>query len=190
MRSSLKMSRLGKKPIIIPDKVELNIKDDVLFFKGPLGESELKLFPDFEIIQEDKFLRVKPKIINKKTRMLWGTLWSLINNRLIGVSSGFTKTLILEGLGYNVEITPEKELVFKLGYSHPVKIKIPDNIKVEIKPLKGQFHIIISGNDKEKVGQFASFVRKIKPRNIYKLKGFRYLDEKVKVKPVKKAVGK
>lgn len=184
------MSKLGKKPIIIPDKVNVVINDDLIEINGPLGKNQLKLSSDFEIIKENNILKIKPKIINKKTKTLWGTFWSLINNSIKGVSEGFTKILILEGLGYGAEITSQKEIIFRLGFSHPLKIKIPDDIQVEIKSLKGQYQIIISGINKQKVGQFASLIRKIKPRDIYKLKGFRYLTEKVKTKPVKKTVGK
>lgn len=184
------MSKLGKKPIVIPENIEIEIDDFQIKIKGKLGEKKINIFPNFEIRKEGNLLKINPKIINKKTKMLWGTLWSLINNSLQGVSQGFTKTLILEGLGYSAELVADREIIFRLGFSHPIKIKIPDDIKVDIKPFKGQYHIVISSNDKQKVGQFASIIRKIKPRDIYKLKGFRYLEEKIKTKPVKKTIGK
>ena len=184
------MSKLGKKPIIIPENVSVEIKDDRINIKGKLGEKSLILFPNFEVINEDGLLKVRPKISDKKTKILWGTLWSLINNSIKGVSIGFSKTLILEGLGYSAEVNQEREIIFRLGFSHLVKIKIPEDIDVEIKSFKGQYQIVISGKDKQKVGQFASSIRKIKPRNVYKLKGFRYLDEKIKTKPIKKTIGK
>lgn len=184
------MSKLGKKLIKIPENVNVEINGNQVFFKGPLGEDKLIIFPNFEIIKEDNSLKLKPLTINKKTNSLWGTLSALIRNKLIGVSQGFSKTLILEGLGYSAEITSENEIIFRLGFSHPIKIKIPEEIKVEINALKGQYQIVISGKDKEKVGLFASIIRKIKPRNVYKLKGFRYLNEKVKIKPIKKTIGK
>ncbi|MCS7184126.1 MAG: 50S ribosomal protein L6 [Patescibacteria group bacterium] len=184
------MSKLGKRPIIIPEKVSLEIEERKIKIKGPLGENVLILPEEFEILINNNMVNIKPKIINKKTKIMWGTLRSLLANKILGVSQGFNRTLILEGLGYSAELISERELSFKVGFSHPIKISIPEEIKVEIKPLKGQFHLIVSGKDKEKVGQFTAQIKKIKPRDSYKLKGFRYLEEKVKTKQVKKAVGK
>ncbi|GIW66055.1 MAG: 50S ribosomal protein L6 [Candidatus Parcubacteria bacterium] len=184
------MSKLGKKPIKLPEKVELKIENENIIIKGPLGELLFKLDKDFDLIKEDNCLFIKPKVYNKRTKVMWGTLWSLLNNKINDVINGFSKVLILEGLGYTVEKISENELLFKLGLSHPIKIKIPDGINVDIKQLKGQFEITISGINREKIGLFTSQIRKIKPRDIYKLKGFRYINELVKTKPVKKTIGK
>jgi large subunit ribosomal protein L6 len=184
------MSKLGKRPINIPEKVNIDIiNENEIFIKGPLGEDRFILPSDFKVVKEENLIKILPKILNKKNKVLWGTLKSLLNNKIIGVNEGFSKTLILEGLGYSAEVNG-REINFRLGFSHPVKVNIPENLSVEIKSFKNQYHIIIKGQDKQQVGQFASYLRKIKPRNIYKLKGFRYLEEKVKLKPVKKAVGK
>ncbi|GIW66429.1 MAG: 50S ribosomal protein L6 [Candidatus Parcubacteria bacterium] len=184
------MSKLGKKPIYIPEKVEVKIDNYNIIIKGPLGQLNFLLDENFEVVKQENYLTIKPLVINKRTKVLWGTMWSLLNNKINDVQYGYTKTLILEGLGYSVEKNSDNELLFKLGLSHPVKIQIPDGIKVEIKQLKGQFQIIVSGIEREKVGLFAAQIRKLKVRNVYKLKGFRYLNENVKTKPVKKSIGK
>jgi len=190
------MSKLGKKGIKIPEKVNLElISDNFLKIKGPLGEEEYKLPEGFfaEINNNEVFIKpVKAKDsakINKKIKRLWGTTRAILNNKIMSTIQEFQKVLILQGLGYNAEIVGD-EIRFKLGFSHPIIVKIPQDIKVKIEPLKNQFRIIISGRDKKNVGEFAAFIRKIKVRDIYKLKGFRHEDEIVKVKPVKKAIGK
>ncbi len=183
------MSKIGKKPIIIPENVSVEIKDSQIIIKGPLGEENFQIPYNFEVKLENNMLLIKPKELNKKTRALWGTYRSLLNNKIIGVSQGFQTDLILEGLGYSAEVSGN-EIIFKLGLSHPVKIDIPEGIKVEIKQAKGQYLISVKGIDKEKVGQFAAEIRSIKPRDAYKLKGFRYADELIKPKPIKKSLGK
>ncbi|MGC8981363.1 MAG: 50S ribosomal protein L6 [Minisyncoccia bacterium] len=183
------MSKIGKRPIIIPEDVNVDIKDGKIFIKGPLGEIDFDIPYKMKVIKEDNVLKVEPEVLNKLTKKLWGTTRALLNNKIIGVKDGFEKTLILEGLGYAAELS-KNELIFKLGFSHPVKIKIPEGINVEIKQEKGRFYIKFKGIDKEKVGKFAADIRKIKPRDVYKLKGFRYIDEVVKTKPVKKLATK
>jgi large subunit ribosomal protein L6 len=183
------MSKIGKKPIIIPESVSVEINDGKVLIKGPLGETEFDIPYRMKVIKENNILKVEPEVLNKITKKMWGTTRALLNNKIIGVKDGFEKTLILEGLGYSAELSND-ELTFKLGFSHPVKVKVPEDIKVEIKQEKGRFYIKFKGIDKEKVGKFAAEVRKIKPRDVYKLKGFRYIDEVVKTKPVKKLAGK
>ncbi len=184
------MSKIGKKQIIIPEGVEIEIDSNLVKIKGPKGEFEFKVDENFKIEKEDNILKVIPKKLDKKTKALWGTMRTLLNNKIIGVKEGFKVSLILEGLGYTAEKIGEKELAFKLGYSHPVKIEIPEGIDVVIEKTKEGFLITCIGIDKEKVGQFASQIRSLKPRDSYKLKGFRYQDEFVKPKPIKKSIGK
>lgn len=182
------MSKIGKKEIKIPEGVSVDIKDNKVYIEGKLGKSEFDIPYKFKIIKEDNILKIIPEVLNKSTKKLWGTIRSLLNNKIIGVHQGFEKILILEGLGYSASVSGD-ELDLKLGFSHPVKVKIPPDITVEIKKEKDKFFIKFKGIDKQKVGQFASEVRRIKPRDVYKLKGFRYIDEVVKVKPVKKIAG-
>ena len=184
------MSKIGKKPILIPEGVEVDIKDNVVNIKGPRGETKFEFDENFEILKEDNILKIIPKSLNKKTKVLWGTYRAILSNKIKGVKEGFKVNLILQGLGYTAEKISDKELSFKLGYSHPVKIEIPEGIEVQIEKSKEGFIISVIGNDKEKVGQFASQIRALKPRDAYKLKGFRFEDESVKVKQIKKSLGK
>jgi len=184
------MSKIGKKPIIIPEGVEINIENNLVKIKGPRGENEFKVDESFEIIKENSSLKIVPSVLNNKTKALWGTIRAILNNKIIGVKEGFKINLILQGLGYTVEKIGEKELIFKLGYSHPVKMEIPEGIEINIEKSKEGFIISVIGNDKEKVGRFASLIRALKPRDAYKLKGFRYEDEVVRPKPIKKSLGK
>ena len=185
------MSKVGKKPINILEGVTIAKIDENNFeIKGPKGSLIFSLPEGFKLEIEDKILKVLPKSdsnLNRKTKALWGTLRALLNNKIIGVKDGFEKVLILEGLGYGGEIKGNK-IVFKLGYSHPVEIEIPEDLQVEIKPEKGKSLIYVRGIDKEKVGQFAANIKKLKPADRYHQKGFRYIDEVIKLKPVKKAV--
>lgn len=182
------MSKIGKKPIILPQKVELKQKNGEITIKGPLGELSFT-YPSetFELKIENREIRIIPKqeILDKKTKTLWGTLRALLQNKIKGVSEGFQKTLILQGLGYNAEVKG-KEIFFKLGYSHPVTLLIPDGIEIEIKQEKGRVLITVKGIDKEKVGSFAAKIRSLKPADRYHLKGFMYEGEFIPTKPVKK----
>lgn len=184
------MSKIGKKPIIIPEGVEVGIENNLVRIKGPKGENEFEVNDNFKVIQEDNSIKILPKTLNKRTKTLWGTVRAILNNKIIGVKEGFRVNLILQGLGYTAEKVDNKELIFKLGYTNPVKIEIPEGIEVNIERSKEGFIISVIGNDKEKVGKFASKIRALKPRDSYKLKGFRYEDEKVKPKAIKKSLSK
>jgi large subunit ribosomal protein L6 len=182
------MSKVGKKPVDILDGVSIQRIDENKYeIKGPKGIMLFELPENFNLEIEDKILKIFPKEINKQTKPLWGTLRKILENKIIGVSQGFEKILILEGLGYSAEVK-DKKISFKIGLSHPVEIEIPEEINVEVKQEKGKAFIYIRGIDKEKVGNFAGQIKKIKPADRYHLKGFRYIDEVIKTKPVKKAV--
>jgi len=183
------MSKIGKKPILLPEKVEIIKREGEILIKGPLGEVIFS-YPkdDFEIKLDNKEIKIFPKNIenlNKKTKALWGTLRALLQNKITGVTTGFSKTLILQGLGYNAELKG-REIIFKLGYSHPVSLPVPEGIEIEIKQEKGRVLIIIKGIDKEKVGNFAAKIKDLKPADRYHLKGFMYEGEFIPTKPVKK----
>lgn len=196
------MSKVGKKPINLLDGVSINKIDEQKFeIKGPKGSLIFSLPEGFKLEIEDlnqenksKFLKIIPlyleknqKEIDRKTKSLWGTLARILQNKIIGVKEGFEKILILEGLGYSGEVQ-ENKIIFKIGFSHPVTINIPEDIKVEIKQEKGRSLIYIRGIDKEKVGLFAAQIKKLKPADRYHQKGFRYFEEIIKLKPVKKIV--
>lgn len=180
------MSRLGKKPIMIPAGVTVSETGGVWTIKGPLGETSFRSPDQLAVKRTDDALMIEPVVQNKKIRMLWGTVRALLNNKICGVSQGFAKQLILEGLGYTAEVQGNK-LVFRLGYSHPVEMVIPAGVTIEVKPQKGLSFITVKGIDKQQVGQVAASLRKLKPADRYKLKGFRYVDEVIKKKPIKKA---
>jgi large subunit ribosomal protein L6 len=182
------MSKIGKKPLSLLEGVQIKkIAENKFQIIGPKGSFDFELPESFQLEVENKVVKIFPKQeLNKKNKPLWGTLTSVLKNKIIGVSQGFEKVLILEGLGYSAEIK-EKKLFLKLGYSHPVIVDIPEGISIEIKQEKGRSLIYIRGIDKEKVGQFAAALKRIKPADRYRAKGFRYFDEVIKLKPVKKA---
>lgn len=183
------MSRIGKKPIIISDKVLLKEIDESKFeIQGPKGSLYFNLPSDFKLVRENNSLLILPvNNLNKRNRAMYGTLRSLLNNKIIGVEHGFEKVLILEGLGYSAEVK-ENKIVCKVGFSHPAELEIPEDISVEIRPEKGRSLIYIRGIDKQRVGDFAAKIKKIKKADRYHAKGFRYLNEVIKLKPVKKSV--
>lgn len=177
------MSRLGKKGIDIPEKTEVSFKDGVLTVKGPKGELS-RIFNDkIEIKVEDGHVSLKPKGEDGQTQSLWGTYASHINNMIKGVNEFFEKKLIVEGVGFRVEMKG-KELVFHLGFSHPKSIDIPEGIEVSVE----KNNISISGSNKEVVGQFAANIKALRKPEPYKGKGIRYKDEVIRRKQGKKAV--
>jgi len=182
------MSKIGKKPIEIPQEVRIEENDGYLKIKGPKGETIFS-YPKniFNLIFENGEIKIIPRSqeLDKKTKALWGTLRALLQNKIIGVRQGFIKTLILQGLGYSAEVKG-KEIYFKLGFSHPVRLEIPQNIEVEVKGEKGRFLIYAKGIEKEEVGNFASKIKALKPADRYHLKGFLYEGEFILTKPVKK----
>ncbi len=175
------MSRIGKKPVSIDEKTEITISDSSVKVKGPLGELSMDYLPVIEIKKEENQVVLVPKKNDIKTNALWGTYSSLISNMIQGVTEGYKKILIIEGVGYRAEIKNNK-IVLKVGFSHEVEIDIPNDLKVEIEKEK----IIISGIEKQKVGQLAAVIRKTKKPEPYKGKGIRYEDEIIRRKEGKK----
>lgn len=177
------MSRIGKQPIIIPDKTEVKISDGILSVKGPLGEINRKVRSDIkiEVINNEVVLTLA-----KKTRLakaLWGTYASHVSNMVRGVNEAFEKKLIVEGIGYRTEIEGN-ELKLSVGFSHPVKLAIPEGLEVKVE----KNTINIKGPNKDVVGQFAAEVRAVRKPEPYKGKGIRYHDEVIRRKQGKKAV--
>lgn len=177
------MSRLGEKPIEIPEGAEVNIKDGVICVKGPKGElkRDFKDVVDIKVRERSVILALKKK--NPQARALWGTYASHIRNMIEGVTKGYVKSLIVEGIGYKTQIEGSN-LVLNLGFSHPVKMPIPD--EVEIKTEKNR--ISITGINKELVGQVSATIRAFKKPEPYKGKGIRYENEIIRRKAGKKAV--
>lgn len=175
------MSRIGKKEILIPDKVEVTQSNGVVKVKGPLGETERYFKPDIEIMIGDKSINLKPKK-TPENNALWGSYASHITNMIEGVTKGFEKKLVIEGVGFKAQVSGKK-LSLNLGLSHPVEVEVP----VDINVLVDKNLITISGVDKERVGQFSATVRAIKKPEPYKGTGIRYEKEFIIRKVGKKA---
>ena len=176
------MSRLGKQIIAIPEKTTIAMDGNIVTVKGPLGEIS-RVFRDSEItINIADTVTLVPKRNDVFSRALWGTYASHIKNMLAGVNKAYEKKLILEGVGFKSEVVGTS-LNLALGFSHPVKMAIPEGLMV-----KAEKNVVtISGIDKEKVGQFASQVRSMKKPEPYKGKGFRYEGEVIRRKQGKKS---
>jgi large subunit ribosomal protein L6 len=179
------MSKIGKKPIIIPEGVEVEILENSVKVKGPKGELSQEVPEEISVRKEEGKIVVSPKRRTRRSAAFWGLIRSLLQNCVTGVSEGFEKKLELRGIGYKAALEGERTLRLEVGFSHPVKVEIPPELKVSVE----KNIITISGIDKQKVGEFAAKVRKIRPPEPYKGKGIRYLGEKVRMKEGKKAAG-
>lgn len=177
------MSRLGKKPIAIPEKTEVSVAEGLVTVKGPLGELNLAYKPVVDIKVEDGKVVLLPKGETIEHRALWGTYSSEILSMVEGVNKAFEKKLIIEGVGFKADMKGDT-LVLNIGFSHQVEMKVPEGITCTVE----KNNIAISGISKEKVGQFAAEIRAKKKPEPYKGKGIRYEDEVVRRKEGKKAV--
>ncbi|MGB9911409.1 MAG: 50S ribosomal protein L6 [Microgenomates group bacterium] len=175
------MSRIGRKPILIPEGVTVEITNGQVLVKGPKGELPIKIRPEIKVEKEENKLIVKKVKNSRQAQCLWGTIRSLIANAVEGVTQGFTKTLKIVGTGYRV-IKEGEDLVLSLGFSHPVRVTPPPGINFETEK---NDTIKVMGIDKALVGKTAAEIRAIKPPDAYKGKGIRYEGEEVKLKPGK-----
>jgi len=172
------MSRIGKKIINIPEKVEIQINDGLIMVKGPKGELKQKLPAEISLTMDKSQATINPKdASDKKQKALWGTWRQLINNMILGVTEGFEKKLEINGVGYKAEIK-NNILVLNIGYSHPVNFPIPTNIKIIV----DKNIITVSGFDKYLVGETAAAIRKTRKPEPYKGKGIKYLEEIIRRK--------
>lgn len=178
------MSRLIKKSILIPEGVSVNLNDNILTITGPRGSLSLKLISNIDIKIDNNEIKINKGNDTKQAVANSGTMWSLINNAILGVTSGFQKILELEGVGFRAELINNK-LILYLGFSHPIEFNLPSGIEAKIE--KNQ--IIISGVNKELVGQVSAKIRSLRPPEPYKGKGIHYLGEYIRRKAGKKAVG-
>ena len=169
------MSRIGKLPISIPDNVKIDLNNSAITVKGKFGTLHKDIPSTINVIEDSKLIKVSLKEENKKTRALYGLYRTLINNMIIGVSQQFTLILNLKGVGYRAAVQG-KELVLNLGYSHPVKIEIPEDISVEIVQ---NTTINLKSCDKEALGLFAANIRTWRKPEPYKGKGILYKDERI-----------
>ena len=172
------MSRIGRAPIDLPAGVEVKIDGQHVAVKGPKGELALEAHPAITVTQEGNVLHVTRPNDLKENRSLHGLTRSLVNNMIVGVTEGFKKTLDVNGVGYRVALEGGK-LVMNIGYSHPVVMEAPAGVTVEV-PNPNQ--IVISGANKQMVGQFAAEVREKRPPEPYKGKGIKYSDEVIRRK--------
>ena len=165
------MSKIGKISISIPEKVKVVLNGNIVNMEGPLGKKSLNL--DLQIfdvnIEEGKSFSIKPKNINQDTKRLWGMNRSLLNNAIIGITTGYTKTLELSGVGYRAALKG-KQLNLQLGFSHDINFKIPKEIKITVEK---QTIIKINGVDKELVSKIAADLKNLKPIEPYKAKGIK-----------------
>jgi large subunit ribosomal protein L6 len=169
------MSRIGRNPIVIPEGVDAEIEGNSIVVKGPKGELSSSFNPLIEVELKGNEILVKRSSDEKKERELHGLTRTLLANMVLGVTEGFKKELEIQGVGYRAQ-KQGNDLVMNLGYSHPVIFSETDDIKIEVpSPTK----IIITGIDKQKVGQFAAEVRNKRPPEPYKGKGIRYVGEYV-----------
>lgn len=176
------MSRVAKQPIDVPKGVEVTINGQAVSAKGPKGQESITLHDDVTAQLEDGVLGVTPQKEDQKAIAMSGTMRSLLNNLVIGVSEGFEKKLELRGVGYRAQ-AQGSNLNLTLGFSHPVVHQIPAGITVET---PSQTEVVVRGTNKQVVGQVASDIRSYRPPEPYKGKGVRYVGEYVAMKEAKK----
>lgn len=173
------MSRIGKKPIEIPGNVTVNIDGKNITVKGPLGENRLALLNGVNVKHEDKYLNVTIEDVNNKQQCAYhGLFRTLINNMIVGVSTGFIKELEIVGVGYRA-LQQGKDIQFQLGYSHTILFPAPEGITLEVTEAT---KFKVKGFNKELVGQVAANIRKLRAPEPYKGKGIRYKNENVRKK--------
>jgi len=185
------MSRIGKKTIEIMDGVEVKVSGQEVFVKGPKGDLAFVLEPEIKTEVKDKNIFVFPKSleknkqakVSKRESALWGLSRALIFNMICGVKNGYEKRLEIEGVGFRAEVDG-KNLSLKVGFTHPVKVEAPKGVEFKVE----KNVIIVSGADKQKVGEIAAKIRKAKPAEPYKGKGIKYAGEIIRRKAGKKAI--
>ena len=176
------MSRIGKNSVAIPSGVEISVVADHVEVKGKNGTLRQHILPDVTVKTEDGEVLVTPNSNSKQARALWGTTRANIQTMVTGVTEGFKRELEIQGVGYRAQMQG-KTLKLQLGYSHDVEFPVPEGITIEC---PSQTEVIVSGMDKQRVGQVASNIRGWRPPEPYKGKGIRYKDEYVLRKEGKK----
>jgi large subunit ribosomal protein L6 len=176
------MSRVAKAPIALPKGVTVEIAGQAVKVKGPKGTLDWTVHPTVQVAQEDGVIKVSPAEGRTDAWAMAGTTRALLNNMVVGTSAGFTKKLTLVGVGYRAQ-AKGKVLSLSLGFSHPVEYPVPEGVAIETPT---QTEILVSGADRQQVGQVASEIRAYRPPEPYKGKGVRYADEDVLRKEAKK----
>lgn len=178
------MSRIGKMPVSIPAKIKVELRGSEISVTGPKGSMTKTLHPDMKVSIENQEVLVSRPSDNKTHRALHGLTRALIHNMVLGVLEGFSRTLLMVGVGFRAEVK-ERSLILYLGYSHPVIFIPPEGVYVSVVPKENK--IVVDGIDKELVGQTAAKIRSLRKPDPYKGKGIRYLDEQVRIKAGKTA---
>jgi large subunit ribosomal protein L6 len=175
------MSKIGKQAISLPENVKVLMKDGFVFVEGPKGKLDFKVSDSLSVKINDNLLSVVPKSNVKNIRPLWGLSRAIINNLVVGVSSGFLKKLEINGVGYKA-VMDDRLLILTLGYSHEIMYPVPENIEIKVE----KNNVFISGIDKQLVGQVAADIRSLRKPEPYKGKGIKYADEIIVRKEGKK----
>ena len=176
------MSRVANNPISLPDGVELKVEGKRVTASGKMGELSYTVHELVRLVDEDSCITFMPEDESKEAKALSGTMRALLYNMVVGVSEGFQKKLELQGVGYRAQASGKK-LTLQLGFSHPVEYEVPEGINLEA---PSQTEIVISGRDKQQVGQVCAEIRSFRPPEPYKGKGVRYSGEHVRRKEAKK----
>ena len=172
------MSRIGNKPITVPDGVEVKVDGQNITVKGPKGTLEREIHKNIKVTLENNVIKVERPNDEKENRSLHGLTRTLINNMIHGVKEEFTRKLEVNGVGYRAQ-KQGKKLVLTLGYSHPVEVEEPEGITFEVPSAN---EIIVKGIDKELVGQTAAVIRTKRPPEVYRGKGIKYAEEVIRRK--------
>ncbi|TAK89649.1 50S ribosomal protein L6 [Patescibacteria group bacterium] len=176
------MSRIGRSPIEVPAGVTVEITDSQVTARGPKGELSVALMPGLEVKQQDSVLQVSRPVENAETQRTFGLQRTLINNIVVGVSKGYERRLEINGVGYRANVAGQT-VNLTLGYSHPIAFNLPQGIEAKVE----KNIIVISGADKQQVGQVAANIRALRKPEPYKGKGIKYVEEHIRRKAGKAA---
>ncbi len=171
------MSRVGKLPVPIPDKVTVTLSENTIEIAGPSGKLSRAVPPEVKVEQGDGAITVTPLNSGRRARAMHGLARTLISNMVTGVTTGFSKTLEIHGVGYRAEKKGDF-IIFNLGYSHPIWYEVPAGLEATVEQTK----VTLKGVDREMLGQAAATIRGLRPPEPYKGKGIRYLNEYIKIK--------
>jgi large subunit ribosomal protein L6 len=179
------VSRIGKKPIVVPGGVKVNINQDHVSIQGPKGKLEYKVNPGVSVVLDENKIKVSRSNDDRETRARQGLVRAMLNNMVKGVHEGFQRVLEISGVGYRAELKG-RTLVLYLGYSGPKEFQIPESIEVSVDKA---VRLVVRGADKEKVGTVAAKIRAFRKPDPYKVKGIKYEGEVIRKKAGKKAIG-